>query len=88
MKRILRENERIGLLLEYFPSGLKASGSSALELRHALIEAGLSLCELSAKGKLVASNAQEPELGSLGYTSIFAQRDGLSLRIQSGCRDG
>jgi FkbM family methyltransferase len=75
MKGILGENEQVKLILEYYPSGLKAAGYSGHELRTFLIERKFSLYMITNKGRLVRLNNEEPRLNSMGYTNLFAARN-------------
>ena len=75
MKGILGENEQVKLILEYYPSGLKAAGYSSHELRTFLIERKFSLYMITNKGRLVRLNNEEPRLNSMGYTNLFAARN-------------
>lgn len=75
MKGVLGDNEQVKLILEYYPSGLKAAGSSSHELRTFLKNREFSLFMISNNGRLVKLNNEEPRLNSMGYTNLFAVRD-------------
>ena len=74
MERVLQENGRVKILMEYFPFGLQSSGHGSAELRAFLAEKAFSLYSVSAKGSLIPLHDREPKLNSLGYTSVLAQR--------------
>lgn len=74
MSRVLHDNEQAKIILEYYPSGLEAAGSSSHELRRFFKEREFSLYSISNNGALLALNDQEPQLNAMGYTNLFAQR--------------
>jgi FkbM family methyltransferase len=81
MSGVLRDNEQVKLILEYYPYGLKAAGSSSHELRTFLKKKEFSLYMISNNGKLVRLNNEEPRLNSMGYTNLFAARNRTSMNL-------
>jgi FkbM family methyltransferase len=74
MRGVLDDNEQVKLILEYYPSGLKAAGYGSHELRTFLKRREFSLYMISNNGRLVRLKHEEPRLNSMGYTNLFAAR--------------
>lgn len=74
MKRVIGENERIVILLEYFPAGLAQAGGTPLDLLAQLRGAGFALHGISSAGRLRALGDEMPRVGRSGYTNILACR--------------
>jgi len=74
MNRVIEENDRLAMLLEYFPAGITQAGGTPEALLALLRGAGFALHAISAAGRLRALGGEAPPLGRLGYTNIFACR--------------
>lgn len=81
MSGVLRDNEQVKLILEYYPSGLNTAGSSIHELRTFLMKREFSLYTISNNGRLVRLNNEEPRLNSMGYTNLFAARNKTGMNL-------
>lgn len=81
--RIIAENPKIKLMLEFWPYGLKASGVEPVALPEFLSERGFRVEKIDGRGRGAALTEFDYQIDESIYCNLFATRGLLSTRPAS-----